>query len=93
MFLDKQRIEDFTESEFLQLINEFFSETNDLEGAQLEKYLSTLASHFETVTGHPAGYGLIYYPDQNGIEDSPEAVLNEVKAWRAAHGLPGFKTG
>ncbi|MGN7740304.1 bacteriocin immunity protein [Pseudomonas sp. 22526] len=91
MSLDKTRLEHYTECEFLQLINEFFSETNDLEGAQLEKYLSTLASHFEKVTGHPAGYGLIYYPDQNGIEDSPEAVLSEVKAWRAANGLPGFK--
>ncbi|MEK1911202.1 bacteriocin immunity protein [Pseudomonas chlororaphis] len=85
------RIEDYTENEFLQLINEFFSETNNLEGAKLEKYLSRLAAHFEAITRHPAGYGLIYYPDQNGIEDSPEAVLNEVKAWRAANGLPGFK--
>ncbi|AZC51904.1 Colicin immunity protein/pyocin immunity protein [Pseudomonas chlororaphis subsp. piscium] len=33
MSLDKTRLEHYTECEFLQLINEFFSETNDLEGA------------------------------------------------------------
>lgn len=90
-FLNKKRIEDFTEDEFLLFVKEFFEDTNDLEGKALEEYLSKLALHFGKVTGHPAGYGLFSHPDNYGIEDNPEAVVEAVKTWREANGLPGFK--
>lgn len=90
-FLSKQRFEDFTEQEFLLFIKEFFEETNELQGEELEKYLNDLAVHFDQVAGHPIGYELIYYPDLHGISDSPEAVLETVKEWRTTNGLPGFK--
>ncbi|NQD94293.1 bacteriocin immunity protein, partial [Pseudomonas sp. CrR25] len=32
-----------------------------------------------------------FYPAA-GVDDSPEGVLSEVKKWREANGLPGFKT-
>ncbi|MBU3055896.1 bacteriocin immunity protein [Pseudomonas indica] len=90
-FLEKQRFEDFTEQEFLLFIKEFFEETNDLEGVELEGYLDSLALHFGVIAGHPAGYGLLSHPTRYGVKDSPEAVLQAVKEWRQANGLPGFK--
>lgn len=89
-FLSKHRIEDFTEDEFLRFVKEFFEGANNLEGKELEDYLSKLALHFVKVTGHPAGYGLFSHPDHYGIEDSPEAAVEAVKKWREANGLPGF---
>ncbi|MFF7709643.1 bacteriocin immunity protein [Pseudomonas sp. NPDC007930] len=88
----KTQIAEYTEAEFLNLLKEFFEDTNDLRGAALEKYLSQLVDHFEAITGHPSGSDLIFYP-ADGVDDSPQGVLEEVKQWRAANGLPGFKVG
>ncbi len=89
-FLGKQKLEDFTESEFLQFLREFFEETNGLRGDELGRYLNRLTEHFEMLVKHPSGTDLIFYPAA-GVEDSPEGVLSEVKRWRKENGLPGFK--
>jgi hypothetical protein len=34
---------------------------------------------------------LIYYPKPDA-DDSPEGIVKEVKAWRAANGKAGFKS-
>lgn len=91
-FLSKSSIEDYTEAEFMLLLREFFEDTNDLKGAALEAHLSQLTDHFVSIVGHPHGSDLIFYPAP-GVDDSPEGVLSEVKKWREANGLPGFKAG
>lgn len=89
-FLSKDRFEDYTEAEFMLLLREFFEDTNGLKGAALEAHLSQLADHFARVVGHPRGSDLIFYP-ATVVDDSPEGVLSEVKKWRAANSLPGFR--
>lgn len=90
-FLIKPRLEDYTETEFILFLREFFENTNSLKGAALEAHLSKLADHFASLVGHPQGADLIFYP-ATGVDDSPEGVLSEVKKWRKANGLPSFKT-
>ncbi|WP_415754048.1 bacteriocin immunity protein [Pseudomonas citronellolis] len=90
-FQNKATIEEYTEAEFLSFLREFFEDTNGLKGAALENYIGQLTDHFVRVTQHPRGSDLIFYP-ASGVDDSPEGVLAEVKKWRAANGLPGFKS-
>jgi hypothetical protein len=83
--MDKRDFSDFTEVEFLSLLVDI-CETN----AATEEEHSALVQCFETVSEHPAGSDLIYYPEP-GADDSPEGILQTVKAWRTANGLSGFK--
>jgi len=86
----KDKLEDYTESEFLSFLNEFFEDTNELRGEELGDYTSKLVQHFERITEHPEKSALIFYP-ASGREDSPEGILKEIKEWREANGKPGFK--
>ena len=56
----KDRFEDYTESEFLLFVTEFFEDTNDLTGDALSQYTSNLARHFEKITEHPRKLSLIH---------------------------------
>ncbi len=91
MILFKNRLQDYTEAEFLLFIREFFDYSNPLEGDALGQYTDKLVEHFEKITEHPDRSGVIFYPKE-GQEDSPEGVLKEVKEWRARNNKPGFKT-
>jgi hypothetical protein len=53
--------------------------------------VNQLVFHFEKVSEHPTGSDPIFYPEDEA-DDSPEGVTRIVKEWRAANGLPGFKT-
>ncbi|XSS63203.1 bacteriocin immunity protein [Pseudomonas sp. B11] len=86
----KNKLEDYTESEFKEFLAEFFSNKQGLKGEDLGKYINKLAKHFDEITEHPEKNSLIFYPAE-GVEDSPEGVLKVVKEWRAANGKPGFK--
>ncbi|RZO08549.1 bacteriocin immunity protein [Pseudomonas mohnii] len=86
----KAKLEDYTEAEFLAFLGEFFHQASNLKGRALEEYRDRLLSHFESVTEHPGRSDVIFYPKE-GQEDSPEGILKEVKAWRAANNKPGFK--
>jgi hypothetical protein len=86
----KDRFEDYTESEFLLFVTEFFEDTNDLTGDALSQYTSNLARHFEKITEHPRKRAVIFRPTPDR-EDSPAGVLQEIKEWRKANGKPGFK--
>lgn len=88
----KSKLEDYTEKEFLRFLQEFFedTDTNRLTGSDLDRYMDKLVSHFESVTEHPRGSGVLFYP-LPGQDDSPEGVLKEVKRWRTEQGLPGFR--
>lgn len=90
-FLSKQKLEDYTEADFLRLLREFFENPNRLKGAALEAHLTELSQHFVKLVDHPKGTDLIFYPEARA-EDSPEGVLSVVKEWRAKQGLPGFKS-
>jgi len=45
---------------------------------------------FKRLTEHPAGSDLIFYPE-DGQDDSPEGIVQQVKEWRKANGKPGFR--
>ncbi|WP_387467352.1 bacteriocin immunity protein [Photorhabdus sp. RM323S] len=80
----KNKLEDYTEAEFLSLLNKIW--VVDVS----EEEHDNLINYFEKLVEHPNGNGLIFYPE-NGVEDSPEDVLKVIKEWRAKNGKPGFK--
>lgn len=81
----KKNITDFTESEFLLFVEQICN----ADGATEEED-DALVLEFERLTEHPDGSDLIFYPREDR-EDSPRGIVDEVKAWRAAQGKPGFK--
>ena len=66
----KDKFEDYTEQEFLEFLEEFFDNKNNLSGDKLARHTDELVSHFEQVTEHPAKSGLIFHPAAD-VEDSP----------------------
>jgi hypothetical protein len=85
-----KKITDYTEFEFLELLNYFSYGRNHLEGKEHEKSTIEFVKYFVAITEHSAKSDVIFYP-REGQEDSPEGILNEVKEWRAQNGKPGFK--
>ncbi|WP_097302883.1 bacteriocin immunity protein [Pseudomonas chlororaphis] len=85
--LMKNSFSDYTESEFIELLEELRKE--DME-AETDVRADALLLHFKKISQHPAGSDLIYYP-KNGSSGSLEDVTRIVKEWRKANGLPGFK--
>ena len=80
----KNALPEYTEDEFLAILK-------DICIAQgTEAYQDDLFENCIEVTHHPEGSELIYSP-ANGAADSPEGILETVKTWRQANGLPGFK--
>ncbi|AWM92034.1 bacteriocin immunity protein [Pseudomonas sp. 31-12] len=84
------RIEDYTESEFLEFLRELFDGGEDLTADEFDQYMIERIKHFETITEHPDRSDVIFYPKE-GQEDSPEGILKAVKEWRALNNKPGFK--
>ena len=82
----KHNISDYTEVEFKKLIEAIINCDGD------EKTQDDNLENFISVTEHPSGSDLIYYPDGNN-DGSPKAIIDEVKKWRLANGKPGFKQG
>jgi hypothetical protein len=87
----KDKIEDYTETEFLTFLTAFTEFPDNLQGRALEVYLDRLVTHFELITEHPDRSDVIFYP-KAGQEDTAEGILEEVKQWRALNGKPGFKS-
>ncbi|MGY4816503.1 bacteriocin immunity protein [Pseudomonas chlororaphis subsp. piscium] len=85
--LMKNNLSDYTETEFVKLLEELLKE--DMK-AETDIRADALLLHFKNISPHPAGSDLIYYPE-NGSSGSPEDVTRIVKEWRKANGLPGFK--
>lgn len=90
MTVFKDSIEQYTETEFLEFLDSYFSEVERLSGDELDEYTRKYVKHFEKITEHPDKSDVLFYPKE-GQEDSSEGVLKEVKDWRAANGKPGFK--
>ncbi|MCY1438815.1 Pyocin-S2 immunity protein [compost metagenome] len=78
-------LSDMTEVEFLAFVKGIYHDNYATEKAHIAAILE-----FKKLTEHPAGSDLIFYPEDD--KDSPEAVVQEVKEWRAANGKPGFKS-
>ncbi|MDE1242360.1 bacteriocin immunity protein [Vibrio aestuarianus] len=79
------RLEDYTELEFLELLNTIIS----AEGS--DEYQDELLENFIATTEHPEGSDLIYYPE-NPKDGKSESIVRIVKEWRLSQGLPGFKS-
>ncbi|HAI3258448.1 TPA: bacteriocin immunity protein [Escherichia coli] len=93
MYNFKDKIEDYTEREFIELLGEFTNPTGDnaqLKGEELDKYWDDLEEHLTRITQHPLMSDLIYYPAKKG-DDKPDNILKIVKEWRRSQGLPLFK--
>lgn len=86
----KQRLEDYTESEFIEFLNEFFENPGNLKGREFESHIDSLVDHFDKIVDHPEGNGLIFYPPDDR-EDSPQGIIEEIKRWRKSQGRPSFK--
>ncbi|PMY38237.1 bacteriocin immunity protein [Pseudomonas sp. GW456-L14] len=56
-----------------------------------EKEVDALVPHFQKLSEYSADSDLIFYPE-DGADDSSEGITRIVKEWRAANGLPGFKS-
>ena len=80
----RSKLSDYTEAEFITLINEIKFGSND------ETEEDKLIFHFIKVTGHPAGSDLIFYPE-NKDENTAEEIIHLLKEWHASQGLPGFR--
>ncbi len=101
MYNFKDKIEDYTEREFIELLGEFTNPTGDnaqLKGEELDKYWDDLEEHLTRITQHPLMSDLIYYPAKKG-DDKPENILKIVKEWRKStknggvhRGYPCLKT-
>ena len=83
--MSKNAIIDYTESEFLALLQKITK-----ADAPSEKALDDLVDHFEAITEHPDGSDLIYYPEKPE-DGTPDNIVKIVKEWRLSHGLPCFK--
>ena len=81
----KKCLSDYTEREFLEVLELLFVDT-----PTTEKELDELVDHIISVSEHPKETDIIYYPEP-GTEHSPEGVLKTIKDWRALNGKPGFK--
>lgn len=93
MFNFKRKIEDYTEEEFIGLLDEIVnarSKDETLEGKQLEKYIDAAVDNFIEITEHPKKGDLIFYPNTQE-EGEPVNILKIVKEWRRSQGLPLFK--
>ncbi|WP_040063707.1 bacteriocin immunity protein [Pseudomonas batumici] len=78
-------ISEISEADFLSLIIKIYTNEYATEDEHIDAVLE-----FEALTEHPSGSDLLFYPEEGKI--GPEAILKEVKEWRAANGKPGFKT-
>jgi len=77
-------LSEMRESEFLDFIKGLSRANYPSEQDHINSILE-----FEKISEHPSGSDLLFYPEPG--KEGPEAVVAEIKAWRAANGKPGFK--
>lgn len=82
----KDRLSEYTEKDFLELLQEINRANEDEE----DRILTPLLEHFEKVTEHPAGTDLIYWAETDELS-KPEQILRIIREWRSATGKDGFK--
>jgi hypothetical protein len=82
----KNSISEFTELEFLEFITSITNPPNNISEQDLDLHIM----RFKSLSEHPNGSDLIYWPEADGL-DTPEEIVRIIKEWRAANGKPGFK--
>jgi len=84
MKLQKKRLSDYTEEEFIAALNWFWNEdiTEDEE--------SQFVDQFNELVEQPAKSDLIFYPETDR-EDSPQGIVNEIKRWYHEKGRVCFR--
>lgn len=85
-----KNIEDYTEAEFIELLNEFSANPRYQGEMDRESYIDSLVDHFDKIVDHPESDGLIFYPPDDR-EDSPQGIIDEIKRWRKPQGRASFK--
>lgn len=80
----KESLSEYTESEFLAFVRDIY-ECNGSE-QEVDQWLDD----FMVLVDHPEGCDLIFYPPDER-NDSPEAIIVEIKRWYADQDLPCFK--
>jgi len=83
--MNDRKLEDFSEAEFSELVSKLFGAEYETEAED-----DRAIKEFCRLAGHPSGSDLLFYPDPSR-PNTTEGVVNEIKAWRAANGKPGFK--
>lgn len=83
--MTKNTLADYTEAEFLEFVRKFFT-----TGFATQSEADEAIEAFVRLAEHPKETDLIYYPDDSR-PDTPEGVVSELKAWRAANGKAPFK--
>ena len=89
----KENISDYTESEFTEIVSEFYPEQvskKSLSNTELENYLDELLDKIIYLVGSVTVSDFIYYPN-TPEEDNPESVIKEIKKLRKNQGLALFK--
>lgn len=84
--MEKKTISDYTEAEFLDFVRKIYN----VDGYESEREHTEAVIQFETLSEHPDGSDVIFYP-KDGQDDSPEGIVKEVKEWRTRNNKPGFK--
>ena len=85
-----KKFEDYTEAEFIELLNEFSANPRYQGEMDRESYIDSLVDHFDKIVDHPESDGLIFYPPDDR-EDSPPGIIDEIKKWRKSQGRSSFK--
>ena len=83
----KMTMSDHTEAQFILFMQEIFTANNN---GTPDEILDELLDQFRSLTEHPAGSDLIYWPEDES-QCTPEGITKTVKEWREANGFPGFK--
>lgn len=89
----RENIFDYTESEFTEIVSEFYPEQvskKSLSNTELENYLDELLDKIIYLVGSVTVSDFIYYPN-TPEEDNPESVIKEIKKLRKNQGLALFK--
>lgn len=80
-----KKLSDYSDSEFLDLVHKICRAEGPTEEDD-----NRLVREFRRIAEHPSGSDLIFY-QEDGKDDSPEGIVQEIKKWRQANGKPGFK--
>lgn len=49
-----------------------------------------LINHFDQIVGHPQGANLLFYSEEESIQNSPDLVLFSIKDWHRKQGMAAF---
>lgn len=80
----KDALNEYTEAEFLDVVKKAY--TAELPDDEMDN----LVAFFDS-TGHPKGAAILTHPSTLGLDDTPEAVVQELKRWSLENGENCFK--